>query len=101
MRHHHVVDGPEDVGPELVKEPVDGARAAEIGLAWSCHPDAELLDAARTLATVTSTKVGEGKKSEKSLEVGASIGVALHAISAHLVHALRPQPHVGHHRNAR
>ncbi len=29
---------------------VDGARAAEIGLAWSCHPDDELLDAARTLA---------------------------------------------------
>ena len=29
---------------------VDGARAAEIGLAWSCHPDAELLDAARALA---------------------------------------------------
>ena len=26
--------------------PVDGARAAEIGLAWSCHPDDELLDAA-------------------------------------------------------
>jgi enoyl-CoA hydratase len=29
---------------------VDGARAAEIGLAWSCHPDDELLDAARALA---------------------------------------------------
>jgi enoyl-CoA hydratase len=29
---------------------VDGARAAEIGLAWSCHPDEELLDAARALA---------------------------------------------------
>ena len=29
---------------------VDGARAAEIGLAWACHPDDELLDAARTLA---------------------------------------------------
>jgi enoyl-CoA hydratase len=29
---------------------VDGERAAEIGLAWSCHPDSELLDAARTLA---------------------------------------------------
>jgi enoyl-CoA hydratase len=25
---------------------VEGARAAEIGLAWSCHPDAALLDAA-------------------------------------------------------
>jgi enoyl-CoA hydratase len=31
-------------------EVVDGARAAEIGLAWSCVPDDELLDAARTLA---------------------------------------------------
>ncbi|HUI49537.1 MAG TPA: enoyl-CoA hydratase-related protein [Acidimicrobiia bacterium] len=29
---------------------VDGSRAAEIGLAWSCHPDEELLDAARELA---------------------------------------------------
>jgi enoyl-CoA hydratase len=29
---------------------VDGERAAEIGLAWSCHADDELLDAARTLA---------------------------------------------------
>src|SRR6516164_2662803 len=29
---------------------VDGPRAAEIGLAWSCHPDEELLDAARALA---------------------------------------------------
>ena len=44
------------VGPQaaaamvLFGVPVDGARAAEIGLAWSCHPDDELLDAARTLA---------------------------------------------------
>ena len=40
------------VGPQaaaamvLFGVPVDGARAAEIGLAWSCHPDDELLDAA-------------------------------------------------------
>ena len=44
------------VGPQaaaamvLFGVPVDGARAAEIGLAWTCHPDDELLDAARTLA---------------------------------------------------
>jgi len=31
-------------------EVVDGARAAEIGLAWRCVPDAELLDEARVLA---------------------------------------------------
>src|SRR6266480_4655108 len=43
------------VGPQaavamvLFGVPVDGARAAEIGLAWSCHPDDELLDAARAL----------------------------------------------------
>ena len=39
------------------------------------HITAQLVDddAARTLATVTSTKVGEGKKSEKSLEVGKQI----------------------------
>jgi large subunit ribosomal protein L18 len=39
------------------------------------HITAQLVDddAARTLATVTSTKVGAGKKSEKSLEVGKQI----------------------------
>jgi enoyl-CoA hydratase len=31
-------------------EVVSGRRAEEIGLAWSCVPDAELLDAARTMA---------------------------------------------------
>ena len=41
------------------------------------HISAQLVDddAARTIATVTSTKVGEGKKSEKSLEVGKQIAV--------------------------
>ena len=41
------------------------------------HITAQLVDddAARTLATVTSTKVGEVKKSEKSLEVGKQIAV--------------------------
>ena len=44
------------VGPQaaaamvLFGVPVDGARAAEIGLAWSSHPDDELLDAARAFA---------------------------------------------------
>ncbi|HEX7978866.1 MAG TPA: 50S ribosomal protein L18 [Gemmatimonadaceae bacterium] len=39
------------------------------------HITAQLVDdqSARTLATVTSVKVGEGKKSEKSLEVGKQI----------------------------
>jgi large subunit ribosomal protein L18 len=39
------------------------------------HITAQLVDdvAARTLATVTSVKVGEGKKGEKSLEVGKQI----------------------------
>ncbi len=38
---------------------VDGPRAAEIGLAWSCHPDDELLDAARALAAgATRAPVG-------------------------------------------
>ena len=41
------------------------------------HITAQLVDddAARTLATVTSSKVGEGKKAEKSLEVGKQIAV--------------------------
>jgi enoyl-CoA hydratase len=34
----------------LFGEILDGRRAAEIGLAWSCVPDAELLDAAIALA---------------------------------------------------
>lgn len=44
------------VGPQaaaamnLFGERVDGAHAAEIGLAWRCVPDAELLDAAVELA---------------------------------------------------
>src|SRR6266550_4095148 len=44
------------VGPQaaaaivLFGLPVDGPRSVEIGLAWSCHPDDELLDAAHTLA---------------------------------------------------
>ena len=39
------------------------------------HITAQLVDdiAAHTLATVTSVKVGDGKKSEKSLEVGKQI----------------------------
>ena len=39
------------------------------------HITAQLVDdvAAHTLATVTSTKIVEGKKSEKSLEVGKQI----------------------------
>jgi enoyl-CoA hydratase len=44
------------VGPQaaaaimLFGEPIDGARAEEIGLAWRCVPDDELLDVARALA---------------------------------------------------
>ena len=42
------------------------------------HITAQLVDddKAHTLATVTSTKVGEGKKTEKSLEVGKQIAAA-------------------------
>jgi enoyl-CoA hydratase len=45
------------VGPQaaaamvLFGERVDGRRGAELGLAWRCVPDAELLDDARELAT--------------------------------------------------
>jgi len=44
------------VGPQaaaamaLFGEPVDGRRALELGLAWACLPDAELVDAAVALA---------------------------------------------------
>jgi enoyl-CoA hydratase len=45
------------VGPQaaaamvLFGERIEGRRAAEVGLAWRCVPDAELLDAAVELAT--------------------------------------------------
>jgi enoyl-CoA hydratase len=44
------------VGPQvaaamlLFGERIDGPRAAEIGLAWACHPDDELIDAAVAFA---------------------------------------------------
>jgi enoyl-CoA hydratase len=44
------------VGPQsaaamvLFGAAADGARAVEIGLAWSCHPDAELIEAALVFA---------------------------------------------------
>jgi len=44
------------VGPQAAAamvvfgERVDGPRAAEIGLAWSCHPDAELIERAVAFA---------------------------------------------------
>jgi enoyl-CoA hydratase len=44
------------VGPQaaaamlLFGAKVDGARAAEIGLAWACHPDAELIERAIAFA---------------------------------------------------
>jgi enoyl-CoA hydratase len=44
------------VGPQaaaaivLFGQAVDGARAVELGLAWACHSDDELLDAAATFA---------------------------------------------------
>ena len=44
------------VGPQaaaamlLFGAKVDGARAAEIGLAWACHPDTELIERALTFA---------------------------------------------------
>jgi enoyl-CoA hydratase len=49
------------VGPQaaaamvLFGEVVDGARAAEVGLAWSCVPDDRLLDTARDLAAVAAS----------------------------------------------
>jgi enoyl-CoA hydratase len=49
------------IGPQaaaamvLFGAPVDGARAAEIGLAWACHPDDELLDQAIAFAARAAT----------------------------------------------
>ena len=49
------------IGPQaaaamvLFGAPVDGARAAEIGLAWACHPDDELLEQAIAFAARAAT----------------------------------------------
>jgi enoyl-CoA hydratase len=49
------------IGPQaaaamvLFGAPVDGARAAEIGLAWACHPDDELIDQAIAFAARAAT----------------------------------------------
>src|SRR3979411_401230 len=63
--------------PLRVRKAVQGtAQAARLVCYRSFkHITAQLVDddAARTLATVTSVKVGEGKKSEKSLQVGKQI----------------------------
>jgi enoyl-CoA hydratase len=59
------------VGPQaaaamvLFGETLDGARAAEVGVAWACHPDDELLDAAvefaAAAAAVPKPLTGEAK----------------------------------------
>jgi enoyl-CoA hydratase len=36
-------------------ERIDGRRAAEIGFAWQCHPDGELVDAALAMAARAAT----------------------------------------------
>ena len=49
-RLRRVTDRQAAMAMVLFGEVVDGPRAAEIGLAWRCVPDDELLGAARTLA---------------------------------------------------
>ena len=49
------------IGPQaaaamvLFGAPVDGARAAAVGLAWACHPDDELIDRAIAFAARAAT----------------------------------------------
>jgi enoyl-CoA hydratase len=71
------------VGPQaaaamvLFGQIVDGARAAEIGLAWACVPDGELLDAARGLA-------GAAAAAPRELAVRAKASLAdMATISSH------------------
>src|SRR3954468_8686315 len=53
------------IGPQaaaamiLFGERVDGARAAEIGLAWACHPDDELIEQAIAFAARAATVLKE------------------------------------------
>ena len=53
--------GSGNVGPQaaaamvLFGAPVDGPRAAEIGLAWACHPDDELIERAIAFAARAAT----------------------------------------------
>lgn len=54
----------------LFGETVDGARAAEIGLAWRCVPDAELLTAARAMAGRAAAGPSEVVRSMKATILG-------------------------------
>jgi len=81
------------VGPQaaaacvLFGERIDAARAIEIGLAWSRHPDAELLDAAVALAaraaSVPKPLSGRTKASLRAVpwqpDFGAAVATELEA----------------------
>jgi enoyl-CoA hydratase len=80
------------VGPQsaaalaLFGERVDGTRAAEIGLAWACVPDAELVDAAVALAARAADAPRELAQRLKA-SLRAAPGIATHddAVTAELV----------------
>src|SRR5439155_18156915 len=65
------------VGPQTAAAMVlfgarlDGARAAEVGLAWTCHPDEELVDRSVEFAAgATSVPRGVGKSGAAMLTQG-------------------------------
>ena len=73
------------VGPQaaaamvLFGEALDGARAAEVGLAWACHPDDELLE--RSIAFARAGRFGaEGAGGRRRCDAARS------ALAARLRH---------------
>ncbi|MSY25615.1 MAG: enoyl-CoA hydratase, partial [Actinobacteria bacterium] len=54
----------------LFGEVIDGARAAEIGLAWKCVPDAELLGVAHAMAAKAAAGPAEVVRSMKATILG-------------------------------
>ena len=69
----------------LFGEVIDGVRAAEIGLAWKCVPDAELLGVAHAMAAKAAAGPAEVVRSMKSTILGMdAVTNSEEAVSAEL-----------------
>jgi enoyl-CoA hydratase len=64
---------------------VDGARAAEVGLAWRCVPDGELLDAARVVASGAAAAPPElVRRTKATIHALGGIDTGADAVAAEL-----------------
>lgn len=65
----------------LFGDRLDGRRAEEVGLAWRCLPDDELLDAAVALARGASAPRALAARTKETISKLATIGVAADAVT--------------------